>query len=85
VEGRVRRTLTVKAEIPELGLRQTFVLSVGPNGDIKAEQLGCFVFGHPENPMVGVELQTDADKLRRLCREEIHPFVQATRDDLADD
>ena len=59
----MRKTITVHAEIPELGIRKTFTLSVGPDGTVRPEHPNCMAYGYRDNPVVSVEIATDRAKL----------------------
>jgi hypothetical protein len=55
----MRKTITVIAEIAELGIRRSFKLSVGPDGDVRSEEPNCMVYGYHHKPVLSVELLTE--------------------------
>lgn len=59
----MRKTLTVRAEIVELGISRTFTLAVGTDGRMHPTAPNCYVVGTPETPLIGIELATDRGKL----------------------
>ena len=81
----MRKIVFVTAEIQELGIKQSFKLSVGPAGDVRSESPNCFVSGFPDHPMIGIEVTTDAAQIQRLAADvAVDGYRQAIREELAD-
>ena len=82
----MRKTITVLAEIPELGIRKTFTLEVRADGRLHSQVPNCYVVGTAELPLIGVEIGASRQRLIEFHEDaRLQAFHEAVRDELADD
>jgi hypothetical protein len=83
----MRKLLVVILECPALHIRRLVEFAVQSDGSLKAIDRSSFVCGERHSPVIAVELRLESSAIRRLFQpaEDVNPFLEAVRDDLADD